>query len=58
MDNLTWRKSTRSSPNGGQCVEVARGDGRVMVRDSKDYGGPELHFDRTAWSVFIGDVKR
>lgn len=23
MDNLTWRKSTRSTNNGGQCVEVA-----------------------------------
>jgi hypothetical protein len=23
MDHLTWRKSTRSSNNGGQCVEVA-----------------------------------
>ncbi|MEV5746652.1 DUF397 domain-containing protein [Actinoallomurus sp. NPDC052308] len=23
MDNLSWRKSTRSSNNGGACVEVA-----------------------------------
>jgi hypothetical protein len=23
MDDLTWRKSTRSSNNGGECVEVA-----------------------------------
>jgi hypothetical protein len=23
MDDLTWRKSTRSSNNGGNCVEVA-----------------------------------
>jgi Domain of unknown function (DUF397) len=23
MDDLTWRKSTRSTSNGGQCVEVA-----------------------------------
>jgi hypothetical protein len=23
MDDLNWRKSTRSSNNGGQCVEVA-----------------------------------
>jgi hypothetical protein len=23
MDHLTWRKSTRSTNNGGACVEVA-----------------------------------
>jgi hypothetical protein len=23
MDDLRWRKSTRSSNNGGNCVEVA-----------------------------------
>jgi hypothetical protein len=23
MDDLNWRKSTRSSNNGGTCVEVA-----------------------------------
>jgi hypothetical protein len=23
MSDLTWRKSTRSSNNGGECVEVA-----------------------------------
>ena len=23
MDDLNWRKSTRSSNNGGECVEVA-----------------------------------
>jgi hypothetical protein len=23
MDDLTWRKSTRSTSNGGSCVEVA-----------------------------------
>lgn len=23
MDDLNWRKSTRSTNNGGQCVEVA-----------------------------------
>ncbi|MEV5706802.1 DUF397 domain-containing protein [Actinoallomurus sp. NPDC052274] len=23
MDNLTWRKSSRSNANGSECVEVA-----------------------------------
>jgi hypothetical protein len=33
---LTWRKSTYSGGNGGQCVEVAA-SGRVLVRDSKTW---------------------
>jgi hypothetical protein len=29
----TWRKSTHSDPNGGDCVEVASTDA-IMVRDT------------------------
>ncbi|MDW5329864.1 DUF397 domain-containing protein [Plantactinospora sp. KLBMP9567] len=60
--NLTgaeWRKSTRSSPNGGNCVEVARNlPGIVAVRDSKDVTGPVLAFAPTAWRAFVGEVTR
>lgn len=28
MGDLSWRKSSRSGGNGGQCVEVAVTDGR------------------------------
>lgn len=48
MVNLTgasWRKSTRSAGNGGECVEVADNlPGIVAVRDSKDLEGPALTF--------------
>jgi hypothetical protein len=27
LKNVDWRKSKRSGPNGGDCVEVARIDG-------------------------------
>ena len=52
----TWRKSSRSSGNGGACVEVA-GAGTVLVRDSKDPDGPRLAFDHAAWETFTGKVK-
>ncbi|MUN35767.1 DUF397 domain-containing protein [Actinomadura litoris] len=42
----TWRKSTHSTGNGGDCVEVARAPGGVAVRDSKDPGGPRLLLSR------------
>ncbi|RIW42461.1 DUF397 domain-containing protein [Micromonospora endophytica] len=57
MADLTgarWRKSTRSSSNGGACVEVADNlPGVVAVRDSKDPTGPALTFTPTAWRTFL-----
>ncbi|PGH44668.1 DUF397 domain-containing protein [Micromonospora sp. WMMA1996] len=60
MDELTgarWRTSTRSSSNGGACVEVADGvAGVVGVRDSKDPGGPVLVFTPPAWRAFVAHL--
>ncbi|MDR7278698.1 DUF397 domain-containing protein [Catenuloplanes atrovinosus] len=54
MDNLTWKKSTRSSPNGGHCVEVATvSSDHVLIRDSKAVPGPFLRISSSSWSAFI-----
>ncbi|WP_433155245.1 DUF397 domain-containing protein [Actinomadura nitritigenes] len=41
---MSWRKSTRSGENGGDCVELADAAGAVAdavaVRDSKESDGP------------------
>jgi hypothetical protein len=40
-----WRKATRSTDTGGNCVEVADNlPDQVLVRDSKDPAGPALAF--------------
>jgi hypothetical protein len=53
-----WRTATRSSTNGGSCVEVADNlPGRVLVRDSKDRTGPILTFDPAPWHTFVGDLR-
>ncbi|MEU1396977.1 DUF397 domain-containing protein [Micromonospora zamorensis] len=53
-DHASWRKSTRSGGNGGECVEVADNlPGIVAVRDSKDQRGPAFTFTPTAWSAFL-----
>lgn len=46
-----WRTASRCG--GGDCVEVAGMAGTVRVRDSKDRGGPELHFGGDAWRRFL-----
>ncbi|MDX6393419.1 MAG: hypothetical protein QOJ73_4482 [Streptosporangiaceae bacterium] len=53
-----WRKSSYSSGNGGQCVEVARNlPGVVGVRDSKDRKGPVLIFTPDEWRLFTAGVR-
>ncbi|WFE35836.1 DUF397 domain-containing protein [Micromonospora sp. WMMD975] len=60
MDELIgarWRTSTRSSSNGGACVEVAENLAAVVgVRDSKDPGGPVLVFAPPAWRAFVAHL--
>ena len=53
-----WRKSSRSSDNGGNCVEVADNvPGQVMVRDTKDRDGGTLTFAPVAWAAFVADTR-
>ncbi|MEW2519050.1 DUF397 domain-containing protein [Actinacidiphila alni] len=58
LPNAVWQKSSYSSSNGGNCVEVAVNvPGTAPVRDSKDPQGPALHFTAAAWADFITDVR-
>ncbi|MGP4000319.1 DUF397 domain-containing protein [Streptomyces sp. 8N706] len=50
---LTWTKSSHSSNEGPECVEVAAIPDTVLVRDSKDKTGPRLTFTPQAWAAFI-----
>ena len=53
---LSWRKSSYSGSNGGQCIEVAASD-RVLVRDSKSPDGERLGFSAQAWREFAAGIK-
>ena len=55
---VTWRKSSYSGNNGGQCVEVGNAAHLIAVRDSKDPEGPRLAFGREAWETFAAKVKK
>jgi hypothetical protein len=53
LSRAEWRKASRSSSNGGNCVEVARNlRGIVAVRDSKNPNGPVLTVSRDEWASF------
>ncbi|MEU6536882.1 DUF397 domain-containing protein [Streptomyces sp. NPDC047000] len=51
---LAWSKSTHSSGEGGDCVEVATCRHTVHVRDSKDTNRPSLTVGSETWSTFLG----
>ncbi|MYT96784.1 MULTISPECIES: DUF397 domain-containing protein [unclassified Streptomyces] len=58
MTSATWRTSSHSNSDGGNCVEVADGlPGLVPVRDSKQQEGPALVFGAPAWTVFVNDMR-
>lgn len=50
---LTWRKSSYSGGEQGQCVEVAETSSTIHVRDSKVSDGPTLTLPRTGFSTFV-----
>jgi len=52
-----WRKSCKSDTNG-ECVETATASGTVLVRDTTNRNGGTIEFTASAWSAFLGAVKR
>ncbi|HEY3681987.1 MAG TPA: DUF397 domain-containing protein [Streptosporangiaceae bacterium] len=54
MNLLVWRKSTKSAQS--DCVEVAKLDDAVYVRDSKDRRGPVLAFTAHQWHALLSDI--
>ncbi|MEU6226225.1 DUF397 domain-containing protein [Streptomyces sp. NPDC047042] len=53
IGQLVWRKSSYSSEEGGECVEVAVRPASVHVRDSKDTTRTALAVQPTAWIGFV-----
>ena len=58
LSEVTWHKSRRSGPQGGNCVEVARlADGQVAVRTSRHPAGPALVVTSAEWAAFVGGAR-
>lgn len=53
----TWRKSTYSGSNGGDCVEVADAASMIMVRDTTDRDGGTLSITPDAWATFTASLR-
>ncbi|MFK0290887.1 DUF397 domain-containing protein [Streptomyces sp. NPDC090442] len=50
---LSWFKSSYSSEEGGECIEVATDTTTVRIRDSKDVTRSALAVRPAAWAAFV-----
>jgi len=58
MDGIVnWRKSSYSSANGGECVELAGGQGTVLVRDTTNRDGSTLSYPAATWTAFLQTLR-
>ncbi|MFI0367411.1 DUF397 domain-containing protein [Actinomadura sp. 1N219] len=57
MSKLVWRKASRSTAEGDNCVEVAGSPNTVAVRDSKDPDGPRLIISTSDFQHFTNILK-
>jgi hypothetical protein len=53
-----WIMSSRSTGNGGSCVEARRYDGLVEVRNSKSREAGTVRFTTEEWDSFLYGAKR
>ncbi|MEV6985499.1 DUF397 domain-containing protein [Sphaerisporangium sp. NPDC051017] len=57
LTHIAWRKSSRSTGNGSDCVEVALGDTSIAIRDSKNPQQAFHLFGRTEWKAFLEHMR-
>jgi len=58
LRRAVWRKSSRSSSQGQNCVEVATNlPGIVAIRDSKNPDGVELVVSVEGWRALTTRIK-
>lgn len=58
LSAVTWRKSSYSNSDGGECVEVSDDFAAVVpVRDSKNLPGPALAFGAPGWASFVSALR-
>ncbi|MFC9155811.1 DUF397 domain-containing protein [Streptomyces bauhiniae] len=54
---LTWFKSSYSSNEGPDCVEVALTPDHIHIRDSKTADGDRLTLPAATWTRFLDSLR-
>lgn len=58
QDSTDWIMSSRSTGNGGSCVEARRHEGLIEVRNSKNPTAGTVRFTAAEWDSFLFGAKR
>jgi hypothetical protein len=53
-----WMMSSRSTGNGGSCVEARRYAGLIEVRNSQDPDAGTVRFTTEEWDSFLDGAKK
>jgi len=53
-----WIVSSRSTGNGGSCVQARRHDGLIEVRNSKHPDAGSVRFTVEEWDSFLDGAKK
>jgi hypothetical protein len=54
---LAWFKSSYSTNEGGECLEIASAPTTIHIRDSKNLTGPTLAVTPITWTAFLRTVR-
>lgn len=54
QSTLTWVRAKRCE--SGNCVEIARVDDKIAVRNSTQPDGPVVTFTKAEWDAFVHGV--
>ena len=57
LARVSWRKSSYSGNGGGQCVEISKLAGLLLVRDSKSPDEPVLTLNARNWRTLLDEIK-
>ena len=58
LTRAAWRKSSRSSGGGSNCIEIARPSARIAIRDSKDPEGAALIVTSVVFRELTDGIRR
>jgi uncharacterized protein DUF397 len=56
--DIGWMMSSRSTGNGGSCVEARRSAGLIEVRNSKKPDAGTVRFTLAEWDSFLDGAKK
>lgn len=56
--DIGWMMSSRSTGNGGSCVEARRHRDLIEVRNSKDPAAGTVRFTVEEWDSFLDGAKK